>query len=266
MSTRRNLVALCGAAVLALLATGSETHAAKGAAARLKSSVPMVLDDTVVDDETGQDVILFGLFHVQTTMYPSDSTVTIHANVAGEFVAYSPPKPTSEFGERLNALLAQARGLKDQMPDVLREIAELEGQIEELRQELDGELNPFERKRLQEEIARRRRLQIAAQAELERLRQELADVQQKIQSVLAEIQDEERQAQYVVEGADKVEHMIVTQDGSVGAFVRFELVRADARRTGLDVLLNLQFSAAGLLVSGEAVAKSPPPCDVCPGP
>ena len=76
---------------------------------------------------------MFGLFHVQTTMYRSDSTVTIHANVAGEFVAYSPPKPTSEFGERLNALLAQARGLKDQMPDVLREIAELEGQIEELR-------------------------------------------------------------------------------------------------------------------------------------
>ena len=118
MSIRRNLVALCGAAVLALLATGSETHAARAAAARLKSIVPMVLDDTVVDDETGQDVILFGLFHVQTTMYPSDSTVTIHANVTGEFVAYSPPKPTSEFGERLNALLEQARGLKDQMPDV----------------------------------------------------------------------------------------------------------------------------------------------------
>ena len=91
-------------------------------------------------------------------------------------------------------------------------------------------------------------------------------MQQKIQSASAEIQDEERQAQYVVEGADKVEHMIVTQDGSVGAFVRFELVRADARRTGLDVLLSLQFSAAGLLFSGEAVAKSPPPCDVCPGP
>jgi hypothetical protein len=90
------------------------------------------------------------------------------------------------------------------------------------------------------------------------LRQELADVQQKIQSVLAEIQDEERQAQYVVEGADKVEHMIVTQDGSVGAFVRFELVRADARRTGLDVLLNLQFSAAGLLVPGEAREEPAP--------
>ena len=141
MSTRRNLVALCGAAVLALLPTGSEADAAQGGAARLKSSVPMVLDDTVVDDETGQDVILFGLFHVQTTMYPSDSTVTIHANVTGEFVAYSPPKPTSEFGERLNALLAQARG-RDEMPDVLREIAELEGQIEELRQELDGGSTP----------------------------------------------------------------------------------------------------------------------------
>ena len=139
MSTRRNLVALCGAAVLTLLATGSETHAA----ARLKSSVPMVLDQTVVDDETGQDVILFGLFHVQTTVYPSDSTVTIHANVTGEFVAYSPPKPTSEFSERLNALLEEARGLKDQIPDVIREIAELEGQIRELRQQLDGKLNPF---------------------------------------------------------------------------------------------------------------------------
>ena len=64
----------------------------------------------------------------------------------------------------------------------------------------------------------------------------------------------------------KVEHMIVGQDGSVDAFVRFDLVRADARRTGLDVLLSLQFSAAGLLVSGEAVAKSPFPCDACPGP
>ena len=266
MSIRRNRVVLCGAAVLALLATGSETHAARAAAARLKSIVPMVLDDTVVDDETGQDVILLGLFHVQTTLYPSDSTVTIHANVTGEFVAYSPPNPTSEFSERLNALLEQARGLKGQMPDVLREIAELEGQIEELRQELDGQLNPFERKRLQDEIARLRRLQIAAQAKLKRLLEEFADVQQEIQSILAEIQDEERQAQYVVEGADKVEHMIVGQDGSVDAFVRFDLVRADARRTGLDVLLSLQFSAAGLLVSGEAVAKSPFPCDVCPGP
>jgi seryl-tRNA synthetase len=152
------------------------------------------------------------------------------------------------------------------MPDVLREIAELEGQIEELRQELDGQLNPFERKRLQDEIARLRRLQIAAQAKLKRLLEEFADVQQEIQSILAEIQDEERQAQYVVEGADKVEHMIVGQDGSVDAFVRFDLVRADASRTGLDVLLSLQFSAAGLLVSGEAVAKSPFPCDACPGP
>ena len=181
-------------------------------------------------------------------------------------MAYSPPNPTSEFSERLNALLEQARGLKGQMPDVLREIAELEGQIEELRQELDGQLNPFERKRLQDEIARLRRLQIAAQAKLKRLLEEFADVQQEIQSILAEIQDEERQAQYVVEGADRVEHMIVGQDGSVDAFVRFDLVRADARRTGLDVLLSLQFSAVGSLVSGEAVAESPFPCDACPGP
>ena len=95
---------------LALLATGSESHAARAAAARLKSIVPMVLDDTVVDDQTGRDVILLGLVHMQTTVYPSDSTVTIHANVTGEFAGYSPRKPTSEFGERLNALLEQARG------------------------------------------------------------------------------------------------------------------------------------------------------------
>jgi hypothetical protein len=49
-------------------------------------------------------------------------------------------------------------------------------------------------------------------------------------SILAEIQDEERQAQYVVGGADRVEHMMVAPDGSVDAFVRFNLVRADARR------------------------------------
>ena len=70
MSIGRNRVVLCGAAALALLATGSETHAARAAAARLKSIVPMVLDDTVVDDHTGQDVILLGLFHVQATLYP----------------------------------------------------------------------------------------------------------------------------------------------------------------------------------------------------
>ena len=70
---------------------------------------------------------------------------------------------------------------------MLREIAELEGQIEELRQELDGQLNPFERKRLQDEIARLRRLQIAAQGKLKRLLEEFADVQQEIQSILAEI-------------------------------------------------------------------------------
>ena len=171
MSTRRSLVALCGAAmrprpsarswrnVLGML-TGFAfllTSLTEAASTPLKSIVPMVLDQTVVDDETGQDVILFGLFHVQTTVYPSDSTVTIHANVTGEFVAYSPPKPTSEFSERLNALLEQAPGLKDQMPDVIREIAELEGQIEELRQELDGQLNPFERKHLKDEIARLQR-------------------------------------------------------------------------------------------------------------
>ena len=63
-----------------------------------------------------------------------------------------------------------------------------------------------------------------------------------------------------------MEHIIVGQDGSVGAFVRFDLIRADTRPTGLDVLLGLQCSAAGLLVSGEAVAKSPFPCDACPGP
>jgi hypothetical protein len=111
MSTRRSLVALCGAAmrprpsprswrnVLGML-TGFAfllTSLGEAASTPLKSIVPMVLDQTVVDDETGQDVILFGLFHVQTTVYPSDSAVTIHANVTGEFVAYSPPKPTSEF-------------------------------------------------------------------------------------------------------------------------------------------------------------------------
>ena len=102
-------------------------------------------------------------------------------------------------------------------------------------------------------------MQVAATAKLKQVLDELADVEQQIRSILAEIQRETGEDEYAVEGADRCgAHHPYRPAGSVNALVRFDLVRADVHRTGLDVLLSLQFSASGLLVSGDAIANSPP--------
>src|SRR5262249_27332644 len=146
------------------------------------------------------------------------------ANVTDEFVAYSPPEPTSEFSERLNALQNRAHDLKQQMAAFLTEIAELGRQVQELRRELDGQLNPFERKRLQDEIARLQQLLVAATAEYKQLQQELADLIEEIKSILAQVQREEEELQYRLEGAARLESLVFEPGESVDAFVRCDLV------------------------------------------
>src|SRR5262249_58320132 len=58
------------------------------------SNTKLLLDGTVVDNQTGDTVALFGLVHVQTKLYPSQGLVALQANLTEAVLAYGVNDPT----------------------------------------------------------------------------------------------------------------------------------------------------------------------------
>src|SRR5262245_28530284 len=74
---------------------------------QITSNSQFLLDATLVDVQTGNDVQLFGLIHVQTKVDPAESTMALHANIREEqFLAFvlNDQAPSNPLLDEIRAL------------------------------------------------------------------------------------------------------------------------------------------------------------------
>jgi len=226
---------------------------------QITSNSQLLLDATLFDTQTGDNVQLIGLIHVQTKVDPTENTMALHANIREEkFLAFvqNDQAPSNPLLDELEALKETVRELKSQIAAITQQITELADELEQVR---NTDSNPF-LPGTQIDTDKVRELENRIQqlsAELQRLQQELSNVLIRMKDLLKELDESEEQEEtiqvYTALGADAVRGSIC------GLFcerlVDFDLIRANGERTTFQVQLNLQFSRTGHFVGGDALLK-----------
>lgn len=224
------------AAVVLFGALGYEALAAPDA---VSSNARVSLNDMAFVEETSEFVSVLGYLHVQAKAL-ADGSVDLQANVADGVLVYSADvqSPTTERRQQLLALRQQA-------VELVNQIEALQLELGELREALDGEINPFVRKRLEDLIQR-------AERRLSELSRELEKVLAAMRALLEDIGDEEgRDPLYSLAG---VQRSLITCAPAIpcSAYLLYPLDHASQGGAGLTVNLNLRFSSRGVLLSGVA--------------
>lgn len=211
---------------------------ARAAPEGVTSNVRVGLDDTTYIEETGEFVTVLGALHVQAKAL-ADGSVDLQVNVDDRVLAYwsEVQNPTTERRQQLLALRQQAVELVNQIEALQRELGEL-------REALDGEINPFVRKRLEELIARGERRLGELGKELERV---LAAMRALLEDIGAE---EGRETLYSLAG---VQRSLITCAPAIpcSAYLLYPLSAA-SQGGAVALRLDLLFSSRGVLMSGVA--------------
>ena len=227
----------------------------------ITSNTSVLLDATLSDGLTGEDVQLMGLIHVQTKVNLRQDTLGVHANIREEsFLAFVQDE-LAPSDPRLGELRDRIRALQTEIVAVKHEVLQAMAELEEARK---TDTNPFlpgiqiDKQRVAE---LERRLQQLA-AHLEQLKQELSDLLDEMQDLLEELDESD------VEGGDPITlYSALGADGIKPSpcndlfcerLVIFNLIRADGERSPIGVLLRLQFSQAGELIVADAVLDEVP--------
>ena len=226
-------------ALAAVCVFATQGFTARAAPDGVTSNVRVGLNDTTFIEETSEFVTVLGSLHVQTKAL-ADGSVDLQANVADGVLVYSADvqSPTTERRQQLLALRQQAVELVNQIEALQQELAEL-------REALDGEINPLVRKRLEDLINR-------AERRLGELSKELETVLAAMRALLEDIGDEEgRDPLYSLAG---VQRSLITCAPAIpcSAYLLYPLDHASQGGAGLTVNLNLLFSSRGVLLSGVA--------------
>jgi hypothetical protein len=233
----------------------SSTVAALAQPAAVTSNTRLLVDATLIDGQSGKDVALFGLVHVQTTFWPSTSTLVVHANIQEDaFLAYEDQTLNDPLRALLDALSDQVRVLERRMAELANDLSGLQ---QELMEVLETDVFPLiiGHQIDEERAAELRAAIVAASAELQRLRQQLAKVREAILALIEQIEALGGQlfTLYVALGADAVAPSICSPSDFVcERVVTFDLVRPDGDSTPFQLLLDLRFSDSGRLLSGQA--------------
>jgi cell division protein FtsB len=224
------------------------------------SNSRVLLDGTLFDSATGNDVRLVGLFHLQTRLDVTDDSLAVHANVMeGLFAAYvAPQQPPSD--PRLAALADEVNELAARIAELKAQFLERQAQIgivqKELEQVLSTDTNPVfpgvqidERKAL--ELARRL---AQLQAQVGRLQREVSDIMATINRLLDEIDRqsgvEEMVVVYRAVGVAAVPASPCSDRLVCERIVGFDLVRAGGGVLPFEVRLTMQFTTDGKLLLG----------------
>ena len=173
-------------------ALGYEALAAPDA---VSSNARLSLNDMAFVEETSEFVSVLGYLHLETKAL-ADGSVDLQANVADAVLVYSADvqSPTTERRQQLLALRQQA-------VELVNQIEALQLELGELREALDGEINPFVRKRLEDSIER-------AERRLIELSRELEKVLAAMRALLEDIGDEEgRVPLYSLAGVAPADHL-----------------------------------------------------------
>ncbi len=234
------------------------------------SNTKLLLEGTVRDNQNGEDVAVIGLMHVQTKLYPALGLVAVHANLTEAVLAYgvNDPTPDDPTRERLNSLSQAAKELRARINVLFSEIRALQHELQEV---LSHDLNPFLPgiQYDEERAAALRRRLAELSAEMKRLQKELAGVQNEIADLLLSLKENlsnvlERLVGFKGHRGDPSD---CSPSGVCERVVSMDMVRSDGGRTHFDVLLRLQLSDLGLIVSGEASVEEDdsgdddlPPC------
>jgi len=237
------IVMLCGQAA-------AQPHLAK-------SNTQLILDGSMFDAGAGDNVALFGLIHVQTRFDLPTGAVAVHANIREEaFLAYvlNDQTPNSPLLERLKSLQQTVQDLKGQIVDLQGYLLALQA---ELQQVLETDIYPLiPGHQIDEGKAAALQAQLAeASADLQRLRQQLIEALDEIKSLIDEIQDQadEGLSLYAAAGAyTAYAPNCSSVDQLCESIVTFNLERPYGDSIRFHVLLSLQFSQQGELVSVEA--------------
>jgi len=235
----------------------SSTVAALAQPAGVTSNTRLLVDATLIDGQSGEDIALFGFVHVQTTFWPSTSTLAVHANIQEDaFLAYEQNEST--LNDPLRALLD---ALSDQLRELERRIADLANDLSGLQQELREVLETDAFPLIpghqidKERAAELQAAIVQASAELQRLRQQHAQVREAILALIDQIEAlrGELSTLYVALGADAVAPSSCGPGNFVcERVVTFDLIRPDGDSTPFQLLLDLGFSDRGRLLSGQA--------------
>ena len=222
------------AAVVLFGALGYEALAAPDA---VSSNARLSLNDMAFVEETSEFVTVLGSLHVQTKAL-ADGSVDLQANVADGVLVYSADvqSPTTERRQQLLALRQQA-------VELVNQIEALQLELGELREALDGEINPFVRKRLEDLIQR-------AERRLSELSRELEKVLAAMRALLEDIGDEEgRDPLYSLAG---VQRSLITCAPAIpcSAYLLYPLDHASQGGAGLTCK-----PEPAVLVEGSAVVR-----------
>jgi prefoldin subunit 5 len=235
---------------------------------KVTSNSQVLLDATLFDIDTGEDVQLLGLIHVQTKVNPSESTLAVHANIReAAFLAFAEndQAPSNSLLERLELLKEQVRELKSQIVALQQQIFDL---MNELQTVLETDTEPLI-PGLQIDTERahelQRRIQQASAA-LKRLQGELSELLNEMRDLLDEIQELQESDE---EPADLINVYTATGVFSAGPsicdhlacerIIDLDLIRADGGALPFQVRLNLQFTQRGALLFGEAALEDGAP-------
>lgn len=235
----------------------SSTLAALAQPAGVTSNTRLLVDATLIDGQSGEGIALFGFVHVQTTFWPSTSTLALHANVQEDaFLVYQEDEPTLTDPLRalLDALRDQLRALETRIADLANELSGLQQELKEVLETDAFPLIPGHQID-KERAAELRAAIVEASAELQRLRQQLANVREAIVALIDQIEALRGglSTLYVALGADAVAPSSCSPGDFVcESVVTFDLIRPDGDSTPFQLLLDLRFSDRGRLLSGQA--------------
>lgn len=240
--------------VLATLAASvALTDPAAADPRRVTSNARSLLAGTVFDMRTGDGVAVIGIVHVQTRTDIAAGTVAVHANLTDTVLAYAVGRtPSDPRLDRLEELTGQVRTLKQQLAALLAEIADLQRELDEVR---NTDVNPFlPGTQIDEERANALLAALAqASSEAIRLQEELRDLQKEIAELIDEIRRRSTAFdEYTFSGAALTKAAPCSAAPVCERRLDFDLVRADGSRSSVPVVLRLLLSARGDLLQTDA--------------
>jgi methyl-accepting chemotaxis protein len=231
---------------------------------KVTSNSQVLLDATVFDDDTGEDVQLIGLIHVQTKVSTSESTLAVHANIReASFLAFvaNDQAPNNPLLQELESLKEQIRELKVQIVALQQQLLELMNELEEVS---NTDINPFLpgiqidtqraaelQRRIQQVSAALKRLQVELSEILDQMRDLLDEIQQMQES---EEEPDELVSIYKAFGAVSVGPSICDHL-ACERIIEFDLISAAGATLPFQARLDLQFTPAGALLFADAVLE-----------
>ena len=232
---------------VALILVGTAAAESK----QVVSNSTLFLESSLIDDDSGEEVVLIGLLHVQTK---SDGARTmVHANVRENlFIGYSLVS-TDPAHEELKALREEIHALRVLIVQLTITLQELEVEYIDT---LNTDTDPI-RPGIQPDTERlkqlKRQLEEVYQS-LKRVQEELQKRMDRIAEIVREIDQQapEMITEYQAFGADAVASRNCTEELLCESLVHLDLIREDGVALPFAVRLLLQFSNNGELISGDA--------------